>query len=87
MIEPQTDPRGLEAMLDRLEQIAADLERGEKPLDDALKLFEEGVTLAREGQKRIDDAEARIEILLGADTPQERLQPFAPSRRDDDDTF
>jgi exodeoxyribonuclease VII small subunit len=72
-----SEATGLEAMLDRLDHIAGDLERGDKPLEDALKLFEEGIKLAREGQRRIDEAEHRIEILLAGDTSKERLEPFS----------
>jgi exodeoxyribonuclease VII small subunit len=40
------------------------LERGDLPLEESLKLFEEGVRLSRECQERLNQAERRIEVLL-----------------------
>ena len=38
--------------------------RGELPLEDALKEFENGIKLAQLGQERLQQAEQRIQILL-----------------------
>ena len=70
---PKTSKKGpketrFEEALSGLERIVSQLEEGELPLDDALKLFEEGVRLARVCGTRLDEAERRIEILMkGAD--------------------
>jgi exodeoxyribonuclease VII small subunit len=53
----------LEKILERLNGVVEKLERGDVPLEQALAMFEEGVKLAREGQRRLDAAEARIEAL------------------------
>src|SRR5207247_185890 len=50
-----------EDCLARLEQIVAALEAGNLPLEDSLKVFEEGVSLARHCAKYLDDAERGIE--------------------------
>lgn len=55
--------QSLEKILERLGAVVEKLERGEVPLEQALGMFEEGVKLAREGQRRLDAAEARIEAL------------------------
>jgi exodeoxyribonuclease VII small subunit len=52
----------------RLSQIVAELEGGDLPLERSLQLFEEGVRLARAAQERLDQAERRVEELLGVDT-------------------
>jgi len=52
-----------EDCLARLEQIVAALEAGNLPLEDSLKVFEEGVSLARHCTKYLDEAERRIELL------------------------
>lgn len=52
-----------EEALARLEEIVQDLEQGETPLDEALGLFEEGVKLARFCNEKLDQAEAKIEIM------------------------
>src|SRR3954469_21848545 len=56
--------RTFEASLSSLEQIVRELERGDLPLEESLKLFEEGVKLSRECQERLNQAERRIEVLL-----------------------
>ena len=53
-----------EASLSNLEKIVRRLEEGDLPLEESLKLFEEGVRLSRECQERLNQAERRIEVLL-----------------------
>src|SRR2546421_4683018 len=53
-----------ETQLSALEKIVRELERGDLPLEDSLKLFEEGVRLSRECQERLNQAERKIETLL-----------------------
>ncbi len=62
----KTDARGrnFEGSLAALEKIVRELERGDLPLEESLRLFEEGVTLSRECQERLNQAERRIETLL-----------------------
>jgi exodeoxyribonuclease VII small subunit len=54
-----------EQVLEKLEGVVTELERGELPLEQALAAFERGVTLSRKGASLLDDAERRIEVLLG----------------------
>lgn len=51
----------------RLGEIVEALENGELPLEDSLRLFEEGVKLARASQAKLDGAEKRVEELLSVD--------------------
>jgi exodeoxyribonuclease VII small subunit len=53
-----------EECLQRLEVIVKDMEKGELPLEESLKLFEEGVTLSAACRKELDEAEGKVEILL-----------------------
>lgn len=53
-----------EECLQRLEQILAELERGEIPLERAVTLFEEGMKLSTACRKELEDAEGKVEILL-----------------------
>ncbi|MDA8101112.1 MAG: exodeoxyribonuclease VII small subunit [Nitrospiraceae bacterium] len=53
-----------ETALNRLEEIVAQLEQGDLPLEQSLKLFEEGVKLARICSTRLEEAERKVEILL-----------------------
>src|SRR5687768_16686108 len=56
--------KSFEASLQELEKIVRRLEDGDLPLEESLKLFENGVRLSRECQERLNQAERRIEILL-----------------------
>ncbi len=53
-----------ETSLQRLEQIVDELEKGNVPLEQALKLFEEGLELSSSCRKELEDAEGKVEILL-----------------------
>jgi len=48
-----------EQTLSRLEQIAASLDRDDLPLEEALKLFEEGITRLREASAALADADGK----------------------------
>ena len=63
MSAPDAPARGFEAALKELEERVQKLESGELQLEDALKLFEEGVGLVRECHERLDAADARILLL------------------------
>jgi exodeoxyribonuclease VII small subunit len=54
----------LEQRIARLEQIVAGLEREDLELDDALELFEEGITHLRDVRGMLQAAELRVERLL-----------------------
>src|SRR5215213_3998451 len=65
-MKKRTEVRGatFETQLAALEKVVRELERGDLPLEESLKLFEEGVRLSRECQERLNQAERRIEVLL-----------------------
>lgn len=54
----------LEARLRRLDEILARLEAGDAELDEALRLFEEGVGHVRRAEEILARAELRVEELL-----------------------
>jgi exodeoxyribonuclease VII small subunit len=65
-----------EASLARLEEIVKQLETGDLPLEQSLKLFEEGIKLSRLCHKRLEEAERRVEILLKNKNGTVTAQPF-----------
>ncbi len=65
-----------EAALARLEEIVKELEQGDLPLEQSLKLFEEGIKLSRICNRRLEDAERRVEILLKDEAGNIVAQPF-----------
>ena len=52
-----------EDVLKKLESLVQRLEAGGLPLDEALKLYEDGVRLARTGNTLLEGAENRVEEL------------------------
>ena len=50
--------------LQRLEKIVDELEKGNVPLEQALKLFEEGMQLSTSCRKELEEAEGKVEVLL-----------------------
>ena len=73
-----------ENALEKLEEIVRKLEGGEMPLDDSLKMFEEGVRLARFCGGKLDAAERRIEILMKNEDGTLGTAPFADATEDED---
>ncbi len=67
-----------ERSLGRLEEVVRRLESAELSLDEAMKLFEEGVRLSRECQKQLEEAEGRVEILLKKANGKIATEPFEP---------
>jgi exodeoxyribonuclease VII small subunit len=67
-----------EKSLTRLEEVVRKLESPQLSLDEAMKLFEEGVELSRECQKQLEEAEGRVEILLKKSDGKLTTEPFAP---------
>ena len=53
-----------EENLKKLETIVQTLEEGNIDLDSALKEFEQGIKLSRQCQKKLSDAEKKVEVLL-----------------------
>lgn len=60
----------------RLEEIVRSMERGDAPLEESLKLFQEGTALVQSCGKLLDEAELQVnKITVSADgTPLE--EPF-----------
>ncbi len=65
-----------EEALEKLEEIADKLESGDMPLEESLKVFEEGVRLSRFCAKKLDEAEKKIETLVKDEEGQFTTQPF-----------
>ncbi|MHC1579287.1 MAG: exodeoxyribonuclease VII small subunit [Candidatus Alkanophagales archaeon] len=73
-----------EDALRRLEEIVERLERGDLPLEEALRLFEEGVALCRFCNRKLDEAEYRVEMLVreGGNVRTEKFDGWGGGRRD-----
>jgi len=77
-------PPGFEDALARLEAIVKGLEDGDLPLEESLRLFEEGVSLTRQCAARLEEAQKRIDLLSRNDEGLPKLVPFdAPPGEDE----
>jgi exodeoxyribonuclease VII small subunit len=84
-----------EQAIERLEEIVAELDRGDLALEEALKLFQEGTALREVCERKLTEAEATVEQLLEraattgdaptADAALESRAPTADSLFGDDD--
>lgn len=57
-------PEKFEASLQRLEDLVQKLEDGDLPLEDSLKVFEEGMALVKACESRLNEAQKKVEILM-----------------------
>ena len=64
----------------RLEQVVEALEAGDLPLEASVEKFAEGIQLARDAARRLDEAEARVEQLVKGEDGAETAAPFEPER-------
>ncbi len=64
-----------EAMV-QLEEIVKKMESSNLPLDEALKLFEDGIRLSRFCQEYLDSAQKRVEQVITDHQGEVELKPF-----------
>jgi len=74
-----------EKSLARLEEVVKRLELPSLPLTEAMKLFEEGLQLAQQCQKQLQEAESRVEILMKSADGKLTAEPFRPQGADEED--
>ena len=80
--DPSSEPAAgdaterLDERLGRLDEIVARLEAPDVELEDALRLFEEGVRHLRAAQAVLRDAELRVERLLDDSEGAVRREPM-----------
>jgi exodeoxyribonuclease VII small subunit len=76
-----------EDALARLETIVTELEKGDLPLDESLKIFEEGIKLSKTCLKMLDDAERKVEILIQDKEGKKRLRAYNVGAEEGDDSL
>jgi len=58
------EEKSFEAAMQRLEQIVQMLENGNLPLEESLKIFEEGMKLIKYCTAKLEEAERKVSILI-----------------------
>ena len=64
-----------EENLKKLEELTIDIKRPDISLEDALKDFEQGISLAKVMEKQLDQIEGKIQILMTEPVPMEKDNP------------
>ncbi len=85
---PRKNVETFESALARVEQIAGQMETGDLPLDDLVRVYEEGLRLIRFCSERLEEAEKRLQVITrdAAGRPQgvasvrnpDEIQPSTP---------
>jgi len=70
-----------ELAMEKLESIVSKLENGDVPLETAIELFQEGMTLSRLCGQKLEQVERRIETLVEGDAGLQR-KPFSAGKDD-----
>ena len=53
-----------ETSMARLDEIVSELEKNERPLDDSIQLFEEGLKLVRACNEKLNEFEAQVKDIM-----------------------
>jgi exodeoxyribonuclease VII small subunit len=73
-----------EKKLTDLETIVQKLEQGELPLEESVRLFEEGMKLSDDCKKELDTAEGRVQLLVDQGGGKLKAQPLDVEPDDED---
>jgi exodeoxyribonuclease VII small subunit len=78
----QTEAAGGEETYDglvsSLEQVVGELESGQLSLEASIERFAEGVRLAREASRKLDEAERKVELLVRSADGEQEAVAFDP---------
>jgi exodeoxyribonuclease VII small subunit len=81
IMKQSTNTKNFDEAMAELEGIVTRLERGDLPLEEALAAFEAGIAMVRDLNQRLNEAEARVEVLSRDAEGALRLQPFDRDQR------
>ena len=68
--------KSFESNMQRLEQIVRAMERGDVPLEESLKLFQEGTELVRTCNELLDNAQLQVKMIMTAPDGSPREEDF-----------
>ena len=76
--KPAVNSMSFEAALGELETIVSALESGKAPLEDSIQTYERGIALKKHCEKKLSEAQEKIEkISISADGAV-KAEPFNP---------
>ena len=68
--------KSFENNMQRLEQIVRAMERGDVPLEESLKLFQEGTELVRSCNELLDNAQLQVKMIMTAPDGSPKEEDF-----------
>ena len=74
-----------EDAMERLEMIVESLEGGELSLEDAIKVFEEGMKLIKFCSDKLEEAEKKVTMLVQKNNGKHTKVPFELEGEEDDE--
>ncbi|MDE1177574.1 MAG: exodeoxyribonuclease VII small subunit [Edaphobacter sp.] len=74
-----------EKKLTDLESVVERLEQGDLPLEESVRLFEEGMKLSESCKQELDSAEGRIQVLMEQGGGKMKAQPLELEAEEDED--
>ena len=69
-----------DALVERLEKVVEALESGSLPLEGSVEKFAEGIQLARDASRKLDEAERRVEQLVKGAEGETSVAPLDVDR-------
>lgn len=71
MTAKKWDNEKFENLMGHIEKLVQNLEKGDQPLEDSLKSYEQGIQLIQVAQNKLQNMETRIEKLMADGTVTE----------------
>lgn len=75
----EKNPPSLESAMQRISEIVESMEEGSLPLEKLLESYEEGLGLVKSCQKKLNDAEQRIQLIARDTDGSTTVKPFEDS--------
>jgi len=79
------DDTSFEGSLKKLEKIVEELEKGELNLDEALKLYEEGMHFSDQCLEKLNESKQKVEKLTKEGNDKYKTEPFSVSNGEGDE--
>lgn len=71
------DKHSFETSMQRLEALVSQMEEGKLSIEESLKAFEEGISLTRQCQQTLEQAEQKVKLLT-EEAGEIKAAPFEP---------
>ena len=79
--QAQVGEETYDAIVKRLERVVSELESGQLSLEQSIEKFAEGVRLAKDASRKLDEAERRVEMLVRGAGGDDEVVPLDPAAR------